>query len=139
MANTANERQIGGTHYAGEYQHWDFVTDCDLGYLDGTATKYIARNRQKGQMLADLGKADHYIQKLIETYLDPEDEGSLKHLRTVNVEALLKLAQSYKLDAAELTILARIIDGQWGKARTELATLVEERSRALEATTQPIE
>ena len=62
---TANETQVGGTHYASVYQHWDWVINCGLGYLEGQATRYIVRWRKKDG-LQDLQKALHYINKLIE-------------------------------------------------------------------------
>jgi hypothetical protein len=51
-------------HYRAEYQHWDFVIDAGLGYLEGNATKYLARYRRKGAWREDLEKALHYIEKL---------------------------------------------------------------------------
>lgn len=63
---TANEGQIGGAHYKSEYQHWDLVLDTGMGYLEGCATKYVARWRKKGG-IEDLQKALHYGVKLVET------------------------------------------------------------------------
>lgn len=57
-----NDYQIGGDHYQGDYQHWDFVCDLNLHYLLGCATKYVARWRKKNG-LQDLRKAAHYIAK----------------------------------------------------------------------------
>lgn len=67
----ANERQIGGNHYKieGRIEHWDLVERYGLGYLEGCATKYIARWREKGGT-QDLDKALHYIQKLIELHTE---------------------------------------------------------------------
>lgn len=67
--STSNDIQIGGQHYAGAYQHWDFVAEC-LGndYLLGCATKYIWRHAKKNG-LEDLRKADHYLQKAAESPL----------------------------------------------------------------------
>lgn len=63
---SANNRQIGGDHYGtSELQHWDMIEMYGVGYLEGCATKYISRWRQKGG-LADLEKSEHYLQKLIE-------------------------------------------------------------------------
>lgn len=64
---TANDRQPGGTHYrdAGEIQHWDVISQYNVGYLEGCATKYLSRWRKKGGLL-DLEKAAHYTDKLIE-------------------------------------------------------------------------
>lgn len=42
---SANEVQVGGTHYRSAYQHWDFVIDADLNYFTGQITKYISRWR----------------------------------------------------------------------------------------------
>lgn len=63
---SANERQVGGDHYKTKYEHWDFVEDIGLGYLESVAIKYIARWRKKNGV-EDLQKADHYIEKLIQT------------------------------------------------------------------------
>lgn len=62
----ANEQQIGGNHYRCKYQHWDFVMEHGLNYLQGCATKYVARWRKKNGV-QDLEKALHYTQKLAET------------------------------------------------------------------------
>lgn len=64
---TANERQIGGTHYNSALQHWDFVEHYGVGYLEGCITKYITRHHRKNG-LQDLEKAEHYLEKLIELY-----------------------------------------------------------------------
>lgn len=61
----ANERQEGGSHYQKrKVQHWDYA--CQLGYLEGSISKYIDRWRDKGDPLENLKKAAHYLQKLIE-------------------------------------------------------------------------
>lgn len=56
--------QEGGNHYQSTYQHWDWVTDIEMGYLPGNATKYVSRWRKKNG-LADLKKAMTYIDKMI--------------------------------------------------------------------------
>ena len=61
----ANDQQIGGTHYRSAYQHWDFVVDNELNYLQGCGTKYVSRWRKKNG-IQDLTKSLHYIAKLIE-------------------------------------------------------------------------
>lgn len=62
-----NDIQYGGDHYKkyGDLQPWDVITAWNLGYLDGTALKYIARWRDKGGV-EDLKKAIHFLQKKIE-------------------------------------------------------------------------
>ncbi len=65
----ANDIQHGGTHYKkyGNLQPWDVITAWNLGYLDGTALKYIARWKDKNG-IEDLKKAIHFLQKTIEVY-----------------------------------------------------------------------
>ena len=62
----ANDYQIDGNHYCNgenETQHWDWAKD--LPYLEGCATKYIARHQRK-RGLRDLEKAMHFLAKIIE-------------------------------------------------------------------------
>lgn len=63
----ANDKQIDGNHYKkyGDLQPWDVIVAWNLGYLDGTALKYIARWRDKGG-LNDIRKAIHFLEKFIE-------------------------------------------------------------------------
>lgn len=64
---SANNKQVGGEHYKKHkgYEPWDVVNAWNLGYLDGTALKYIARWRDKNGV-QDLQKAVHFLEKLIE-------------------------------------------------------------------------
>jgi hypothetical protein len=65
---SANDSQVGGTHYASKFQHWDFVHVVLRGrYLEGCITKYITRFDKKNGS-EDLGKALHYIAKLKELF-----------------------------------------------------------------------
>jgi len=65
---SANTKQVDGTHYKkyGDIQPWDVVLAWDLGYLEGTALKYIARWQDKGG-INDIKKAIHFLEKLVET------------------------------------------------------------------------
>lgn len=64
----ANAKQVGGAHYAVKaIQPWDFIIANNIGYLEGNIIKYISRWKDKGG-IEDLNKAQHYLQKLIETY-----------------------------------------------------------------------
>lgn len=58
--------QVGGDHYAGEYQHWDWAIDTRLPPMEYAATKYISRWRKKNGV-EDLLKARSYVEKLRET------------------------------------------------------------------------
>lgn len=63
---SANDKQVGGNHYATKgIQPWDAIVDWQLGFLDGNVVKYMARWHSKGGV-ADLQKAMHYLEKLIE-------------------------------------------------------------------------
>lgn len=66
---SANDVQIGGDHYKQfkGMEPWDVITGWNLGYLDGTAMKYIARWKHKNG-IQDLEKAIHFLQKAIEVY-----------------------------------------------------------------------
>ena len=63
----ANDVQHGGNHYKQfkGMEPWDVITGWGLGYLDGTALKYIARWKHKNGV-EDLKKAIHFLQKTIE-------------------------------------------------------------------------
>lgn len=62
----ANEIQVGGDHYKGrDTQHWDVIDRSGIGYLEGVATKYLCRYREKNGV-QDLRKAEHYVMKLLE-------------------------------------------------------------------------
>ena len=62
---SANDKQIGGSHYKSKSECWDYIIDNNLGYLEGTAIKYLTRWRKKNG-IEDLRKAIHFIEKLIE-------------------------------------------------------------------------
>lgn len=64
---TANDMQIGGTHYKVSFEHWDWVLRYRVDYLAGNAMKYVTRWRKKGG-LDDLAKAQHYVAKLLESH-----------------------------------------------------------------------
>lgn len=65
----ANDIQHGGDHYKkfGDLQPWDVILAWNLGYLEGTALKYIARWRDKGGV-EDIKKAIHFLQKFVEVH-----------------------------------------------------------------------
>lgn len=79
----ANAKQVGGQHYKkyGDIQPWDVVTAWGLGYLDGTALKYIARWRDKNG-LEDIQKAIHFLEKLIEVEKVKQDDRKLQTVRS---------------------------------------------------------
>lgn len=62
----SNERQIGGDHYKSSIQHWDYVIANDLDYFQAQITKYVTRWKKKNG-IKDLEKAQHFLEKYIET------------------------------------------------------------------------
>lgn len=76
---SANDKQISGNHYKQfkNYEPWDVVNAWGLGYLDGTALKYIARWKHKNG-IEDLRKALHFLEKLIETELASPSVGAVE-------------------------------------------------------------
>jgi Protein of unknwon function (DUF3310) len=73
---SANDRQVGGHHYAASQQHWDYVFANDLDYFQGQITRYVTRWKKKDG-LQDLRKALHFLEKYIELeegrIIDPEE------------------------------------------------------------------
>ena len=64
--NNPNDMQIGGMHYASNYQHWDFAAKYfGPGYFKGQVTKYVARWRKKNGA-EDLQKARHFLVKMLD-------------------------------------------------------------------------
>lgn len=60
--------QVGGSHYQSAYQHWDWVIDTKMSYLEGCATKYVSRWRSsKGEGIKDLRKGLSFVDKLLKT------------------------------------------------------------------------
>jgi hypothetical protein len=60
--------QVGGNHYAGDFQHWDFIEVNGFGYLEGCSSKYLTRWREKGGVV-DLRKSLSYADKTRKMYL----------------------------------------------------------------------
>jgi len=70
---TARETQVGGSHYTKlAIQPYEFCHANRMGYIEGTALKYLSRWRGKGG-IEDLRKAKHAIEWLIE-YEEREGE-----------------------------------------------------------------
>lgn len=68
---TANAKQVGGDHYKKMgIQTWDVVDTWPLeqriGYYRGNALKYVMRIGAKDEEIQEVGKAVHYLEKLIE-------------------------------------------------------------------------
>lgn len=76
---SANDRQVGGSHYKGmAVEPWDVIDTWSreqrIGFYRGNALKYIMRMGAKDERIKEIGKAQHYLQKLIEELLEDDDE-----------------------------------------------------------------
>lgn len=66
MTQSATDKQVGGNHYKDlPIQPIEYIHANAMGYMEGNVVKYISRWRKKNG-LADLEKAKHYIELLIE-------------------------------------------------------------------------
>lgn len=120
---TANTRQVGGTHYRSDFQHWDFVETTGLGYVEGCATKYLARHRKKNGA-QDIEKAAHYIEKLIELH-DNFDRVNRGHC---NTDVAMMFCRANNLESEEAVIIIRL--ATW-ETREHLAECLEATNHLL--------
>lgn len=132
MQSPKHVDQVGGTHYAGAYQHWDFVLDNNINYLDGCASKYVLRWREKGG-LQDLHKAISYLrkqllrnQKLDGQLVDDPICGPEPRCRYVNIRliTLQRLYENYKPGEHEKAILTRIFSWETAADLRETIDLI---------------
>jgi len=97
-----NDRQVGGSHYRSDYQHWDWVTDHNVGYLEGCASKYVSRWWKKNGV-QDIEKAVHYVEKIKAKFLAGEYKSGFSRLTDVSMAAYktMQFGQKNGLDEAE--------------------------------------
>lgn len=66
VGTSALEKQVGGSHYKQfPIQPVEFINVNNLSYMQGNVIKYVVRYPFKNG-IADLEKAKHYIEMLIE-------------------------------------------------------------------------
>jgi len=117
MTTAANAVQIGGTHYASAYQHWDLVIDLKLDYFEAQVTKYVTRHHKKhGKQ--DLEKAIHFARKAHEAASAGRLE--MRHL-TVVPSAVTLYCDTNQLGEAETRCI--LLACSWAGAK-DLAWLV---------------
>lgn len=69
---SALTKQSGGSHYKDlAIQPVEYIHANGIGYMEGNVIKYVTRWKQKGGV-ADLEKAKHYIDLLIELEMGKE-------------------------------------------------------------------
>lgn len=63
---SALNKQVSGDHYKSKLiQPVEYIHANEIGFFEGNVIKYVTRWREKGG-IADLEKAKHYIEMLIE-------------------------------------------------------------------------
>lgn len=85
-----NDRQVGGSHYRSEYQHWDWAIDMSLGPIEYAASKYISRWWKKHgpvKGIEDVEKAKHYVQKIKEAHGEGRYPTGFSRLKDVSMSA----------------------------------------------------
>ena len=100
---TANNKQVGGSHYQlkDKQQHWDLVQALGWDYFRGQLSRYIVRYHLKNGK-EDLLKAKHYAEKMLEIY----DVSKSWYLRTnEQVQILTKFVEDHGLNKSQQTIL----------------------------------
>lgn len=66
VSGSALNKQVGGNHYKRfKIQPVEFINENNLSYMQGNVIKYVVRYPFKNG-IADLEKAKHYIEMLIE-------------------------------------------------------------------------
>jgi hypothetical protein len=61
------KKQVGGNHYKKyKIQPVEFIVKNNIGFCEGNVIKYVLRFKDKNG-IADLEKAKHYLELLIET------------------------------------------------------------------------
>lgn len=120
--NNVNSYQVGGTHYktSNNYQHWDFVIDCELDYLSGCMTKYVARWRNvfennPEKALEDLEKSKHYIEKA-KAKIKKKIRGNSKSMN-------LFLSN---LNTNDANFIQQVLECEWVAAQRLLSNLIGE-------------
>ena len=108
---TANTMQIGGNHYRSGIQHWDLMDEYDVGYLEGCATKYVTRWRNKDGV-KDLQKALHFVKKLAEKRQDAPQVDIAVRIPEVPRQAINKFLDANHLTGDEADIISHLLTWQ---------------------------
>jgi len=101
---SANDTQVGGSHYRSGFQHWDLAHELDLGYFEGQITKYITRHRFKNGEV-DARKALHFARKLRELAVLEDRRPRHKY---ATIGRMTDFATDNKLNGKELLILVSV-------------------------------
>ena len=133
----ANDYQVSGRHYKTSYEHWDMCLKLQLGYLEGSSTKYVCRWRAKGG-LTDLRKALHFLNKTEEDGAPPKTR-PLFYKETI--QEVTKFSTANKLSDIERAYIAALATwetkDELNGARVLLMILIDE-AEALDKGLTPV-
>jgi hypothetical protein len=121
-------QQVGGEHYQAEYQHWDWVIDANIPYLEANATKYLSRWWKKAGPI-DIEKSLSYVEKILEALGQRRYSNASFHISPYTQErqaaevAFQKFVQAAKIPPNERGIIHAI--GSW-KTDTDLVLIKRE-------------
>lgn len=117
----ANDRQVAGSHYAGEYQHWDWVFDTFQNYHEARATAYVARYKNKNG-LQDLQKGLHFIDKCMELYGNTRERERRHHkdLKYITGDFCAKA----NLEGDHYLFMLSMVYGHYKQARSLIGALI---------------
>lgn len=102
MTLTANQRQVGGSHYKSFAQHWDYIVGNDHSYLGGQVSKYLTRWRDKNG-LEDIQKSRHYLDKMMEVHDNKPRKITPEHFAKENKLGTLEKSIVMLIDMYENT------------------------------------
>lgn len=122
--------QVGGDHYEGDYQHWDWAINTELPPMEYAATKYITRWWKKNG-IQDLKKARSHLVKLKDTATrQPHRLAGNRHSK--NFDLLVKYLDSTEVPEPERTLIIMIDNLTTAE---DLELIIEQVSKFI-ATTQ---
>lgn len=107
----ANNMQIGGNHYRSGIQHWDLIDVYNVGYLEGCATKYITRWRNKNGV-EDLRKALHFVKKLAERRQDAPQVEISERIPQVPRQVINEYLAANQLTGDDADIISHLLTWQ---------------------------
>jgi hypothetical protein len=93
-----NSRQVGGSHYRRDFQHWDLMAFAKADYFSGQITKYSERHDKKNGR-QDLEKALHFAEKNLEVRSLPA-QGKFSILRSMLSSIFPPKLESYDPEVA---------------------------------------
>lgn len=110
----ANDKQVGGTHYSGEVQHWDLCAEIfGPGYFKAQATRYMCRWHEKDGIEA-LRKTVHYLEKLIEVCAVMEAaEPGMPPMWNDDAAIVDDFFNEHGTNTEDATIIRGILQAEW--------------------------